>query len=188
MTARVAVALLLALPALAACKGSSTEPAARGKQPDVEVTSDQIIYGMRYKMSSGGIRSADLFGDTAYTKPGDTRVSLKGVRLSFYDKNGNKTGDLNSRQGEYDTRGGVMVARGNVVLILTGEKGPRTVKTEELHYDAAGDKVWSDKPTTLTEDGQTYRGQGFTSNTAFTNLTVQQLKTSGIETKGGMRF
>lgn len=180
---------LLLFVAAPGCKESTTAP--KQTAGDVaEARADQVIYGLSHKITAQGIRKADLKADTAYTRPNDTRVNLKGVDLTFYDVNGKQTGHLTSRTGEYDLASRIMIARGKVVLVLTGEKGPRTIRSEELHYEQQANRVWSDKKTSLEEAGQTYHGNGFESDLTFTNVSVRSLKTSAITTKsgGGMRF
>lgn len=166
---------------LGACRRETTRPAAAGGDT-VAASADQVIYGLQQKVTNQGVRKADLAGDTAFTRPNDPVVRLRGVRLLFFNENGGQTGQLTSRTGEYDTNAGKMTSRGNVVLILSGEKGPRTIRTEELFYDQRADRVWSEKATTMEEAGQTYRGTSFESDTKFTNVRVQQLRTSGMRT------
>ena len=75
-----------------------------------------------------------------------------------------------------------MVARGNVVLITHNEKGEkRTIRSQELHYDQRGNRVWSDKETFVEEqNGQTLVSQGFTSDTRFTNIQGRNSRTTGV--------
>lgn len=177
--ARVAAAALALVAALGACREQATQPPAAGKD-SVAASADQVIYGLRHKVTAEGVRKADLHGDTAFTRPNDPVVKLRGVRLLFFDANGTQTGQLTSRTGEYDMNAGKMTARGKAVLILTGDKGPRTIRTEVLQYDQKADRVWSDVATTMEENGQTYSGSSFTSDTKFSNARVQQLRTTGI--------
>jgi LPS export ABC transporter protein LptC len=177
------VSALAAAALLGACKQKPTPPTAVA---GAEVGADMIIYGLRHKVTTDGVRKADLYGDTAVTKPNSTTWDLKGVRLSFFDENGKQTGALTSRTGQYDVQTGMMIARGNAVLVLqNGPKGPRTIRTDELHYEQKADRIWSEKATSMEEAGQTYRGTSFTSDTHFQNVTVKQLSTSNIQTKGG---
>lgn len=188
MTRRILLSAVPAVLLLAAC-GKETGTAPAGSQAAIEASADQIIYGMRHRVTTEGVRKADLRSDTAFTRPGDPVVRLKRVRLVFFDENGRQTGELTSKTGEYNLGAGTMIARGNAVLALNGPKGPRIIETEELHYEQRADRVWSDKATTMKEAGQTYRGNSFTSDTKFQNVTVQQLTTSGIPTQGsGIRF
>ena len=168
---------------LAAC---TTPPAPTGTVAE-DADGSQRTYGMNLKLSEGGVLKADVHGDTAYQRPGNPDVTeIKGVRLTFYDQEGKKPGRLTSREGEYDVRTGIMVARGNVVLITTNEKGQqRTVKSEELRYDQRGDRVWSDRETLVEEGGQTLVSEGFTSDTRFTNIRGTNSKTTGVRVNAG---
>jgi hypothetical protein len=75
-----------------------------------------------------------------------------------------------------------MIARGNVVLITHNEKGEqRTVRSEELHYDQRGDRVWSERETIVEEKGQTLVSEGFTSDTKFTNIQGTNARTTGVQ-------
>jgi len=174
---------LLASAALAA--GGCAKDAPPPTATTAEVTASQVMYNLHQRITKLGVLKVDLHGDTATTMPNDPHVQLKGVRLKFYDETGKLAGNVTSRTGEYDMATSAMIARGNVLMILNGAQGKRTIKTEELYYDQRGDKVWSDKPTTMIENGQTYHGTSFTSNTGFTNLTVQNLTTSGMNPNGG---
>lgn len=171
---------------LAACKGA---PAPSGPvAADADAT--QRTYGMNLKLTEDGILKADLYGDTAFSKPNTDVTEIRGVKLTFYDSEGKKPGTLTSRTGEYDARTGVMVARGNVILITHNDKGEkRTIRSEELHYDQRGDRVWSDKETIIDEAGRHGVTNGFTSDTRFTNMRGRDAKSTGIRvnsTEGGL--
>lgn len=175
---------LLVLGAVAAgCQKPTTEPKAKAPNA-VEASADQVFYGLRHKVTNDGVRKADLFSDTAYTRPNDPKVQLRGVRLSFFDANGAQNGTLTSRTGEYDTGGGEMVARGNAVLVMQGDKGPKTVRTEELHYDQRADRVWSDRQTTVEEAGRTVTSSSFQSDTRFQRIQGRDARTGGVPVQG----
>jgi LPS export ABC transporter protein LptC len=182
MAMRGVMGMLAVCAALAACKAA---PAASGP---VEANADptQRTYGMNLKLTEGGILKADLFGDTAFTKPNTEVTELKGVKLTFFDSQGKKPGKLTSRTGEYDARTGVMTARGNVVLITQNDKGEeRIIRSEELFYDQRGDRVWSDRETIIDEAGRHAVTDGFTSDTRFTNMRGKNAKSTGIRVNAG---
>jgi LPS export ABC transporter protein LptC len=168
--------------AAAACE---TPPAGIGPvAADADAT--QRTYGMNLKLTENGILKADLYGDTAFTKPNTEVTELKGVKLTFYDAQGKKPGKLTSRTGEYDARTGIMIARGNVVLVTHNDKGQeRIIKSEELHYDQRGDRVWSDRETIIDEAGRHAVTDGFTSDTRFTNMRGKNAKSTGIRVNAG---
>ena len=174
---------LCALALLAACDGK-TDIAA----PVANINADegQSTYGLNLKLSEGGVLKADLKGDTAFQRPNTQIFDLKGVRLTFYDKQGKNPGTLTSKTGEYDEATAIMVARGNVVLITKNEEGrERTIKSEELHYDQRGDRVWSTRETTVIEQGRTMITQGFESDTRFTNVRGNRAKAEGVQVNAG---
>lgn len=169
----------IAVAALAACQ---SPPAPSGPVAG-DADSGQRTYGMNLKLSEAGVLKADLYGDTAFARPGDEDITeLRNVRLTFYDEQGAKPGTLTSKTGEYNQRTGIMVARGDVVLVTHNEKGEkRTVRSQELHYDQRGDRVWSDQETFVEEQSQTFVSQGFTSDTRFTNIQGTNAKSTGVQ-------
>ena len=174
---------ILAMAVLPACEPSPVPSGPVAENAD----GSQRTYGMNLKLSEAGVLKADVYGDTAYQRPGNPDVTeIKGVRLTFYDEQGKKPGKLTSRDGEYDVRTGIMIARGNVILITHNDKGQqRTVRSEELRYDQRGDRVWSDRETLVEEGGQTLVSQGFTSDTRFTNIQGSNAKTTGVRVNAG---
>jgi LPS export ABC transporter protein LptC len=171
---------------LAAC-GQATAP---NRTAVFEADANQVTIGMRMKMTEEGTTKADLHADTAVTPPGSNNTQLTGVRLVFSTPSG-KDGKLTSKTGEYNPTSQVMVARGGVVLIVPGEqgKGTRTITSEELHWDQRGDRVWSEKRTTMVEDGRTLHTQGFTSDTRFQNISGKNASTGSVQVgEGGIRF
>lgn len=175
--------VLLAAAAAAGCQEQTTQP--RGKAANaMEASADQVFYGLRHKVTTDGVRKADLFSDTAYTRPNDPKVQLRGVRLSFYDENGAPSGTLTSRTGEYDMNGGEMIARGNAVLVMQRDDGPQTVRTEELHYDQKADRVWSNVNTSVEEKGRRVTTQTFESDTRFQRIRGTNARSGNIPVQG----
>ena len=176
---------VLALALLGACK-----PAVAPAAPTFEADANQVTLGMKMKMTENGITRAEVFADSAITPPGQTLTELRRVRLEFIMPSGAR-GKLTSKTGEYDPGTEVMVARGNVVLIVPGEKGKgtRTIKSEELHWDQRGDRVWSDKATSMEEDGRTLYTANFTSDSRFQNVQGTNARSSSVRVgQGGFQF
>src|SRR5215213_5377679 len=178
------LATILAAAALAACGRAPMNPGTGA----IDAEASQVTYGMNMKVTENGVMKADLFADTAITPVGETRTQLKRVKLTFFNP-GEPPGKLTSKTGEYDQTSGAMIARGDVVLIVPGEKGMRTIRSEELHWDQKGDRVWSTVTTSITEQGQTLVTQGFTSNAKFTNVQGNNARVTGVKVgEGGIRF
>jgi LPS export ABC transporter protein LptC len=127
---------------------------------------------------------------SAVTPAGATQSHLKKVRLTFQTADG-QTGTLTSKEGEYSPDSELMIARGDVVLIVPGEagKGTRTIKSQELHWDQPGDRVWSTVETSIVEDGKVLYTQGFTSDSRFTNIQGTNARTENVRVgEGGLTF
>lgn len=177
------LALPIAMLAAACEQPSAAVPVA------TDVSSNQVTVGMNLKITEEGRMKADLNADTAITPAGETRSQLRRVRLTFFNP-GKAPSKLTSKTGEYDQESGEMTARGSVVLITPGDKGMRTIKSEELHWDQRADHVWSDRLTTIVENGQTLVSKGgFTSNASFTNVTGRDATVTGVKVgSGGVSF
>ena len=133
-----------------------------------DLPADQIMIGVTHTPTTDGIRSAIGQFDTVYVFEDSSRLDLRGVDLELFDATGRKTATLTSRTGELDTNTQAMIARGNVRLVTVAEN--RIIETEELHYDPATRRVWSDVQTTQRLQGDVLVVDGFTSDDQFTKV------------------
>lgn len=184
MKTRLSALLATLVLATAACQQKSTTPTATTAAG--EMAADQIIYGLQHTMTTNGVRTAVLHGDTALVQQDGRRFDLTGVRLEFFDSLGHVSGNLTSESGEYRVDTGDFTARGSVVLVTKGADGQRRLTTEELRFEPNRDQVWSPVPFVLTQNGQTTRGKSFRSDTRFRNLTVE--KAQGAVPGGAITF
>ena len=179
---------LLALAPLAGCGSQATTPSASADA--AQLPADQVIYGLNHVMTKNGVRTAVLNGDTAYLFEDGRRFDLVGVRLQFFNESGVESGNLTSQTGEYNLASGLFIARGSVVLNTTTPEGTRQLRTEELHYDVTGDRLWSDVEFTMVENGRTTRGASFRSDANFRTWEITGGRTEGgiVEGTGGISF
>lgn len=179
-----AAALLLAL---AACGAAAEAPVAAAP---AETDPRQVTVGMEMTLTEAGRPKVDLEADTAFSRPGESRTELRRLRLVFHHPEPGRTPSrLTARSGDYDPQSAVMVARGDVVLVTQGDEGPRTIRTQELHFDQRGDRVWSDVETSITENGETLITQNFVSNSRFTNISGTDARSGRVRVgEGGLRF
>lgn len=180
MSAARLLALCAALAAaLSACDGA-TDPVADGEVP--QLPSDQVIEGVTFTVTQEGVRQALLLSDTAYMHQDSAGVDLVGMDLRVFDAAGRENAHVTSTSGVLNTRTQAMTARGNVRLVTSDGT---IITTEELHYDPAGNRIWSDKPTVMVQrGGSKVEWTGFTSDTEFKNYRIQGARTQG----GGIRF
>ena len=170
----LAIVLLLAVTATA-CDDNRTTPVVR--QPAMADSADQVMYGTRFNLTDKGLARAELVSDTAYFFEDNTRVELRKVEATFYTTSGARDAYLTSNRGTYNSRGGIMIARGDVVVIT--EEG-RRLTTPELKYDQSANEIASDSAFVLTEPGRRLEGIGFRSDPNMQN--VQILKTKSGST------
>jgi len=169
---------------LAACSRESSVPTQQDQLAELNV--DMVIYDLQHVITTGGVRKANVQGDTAYLRDAVSEMDLRGVRLEFFNEaTGTSSGTLTSKTGKYDMRTGAMTATGDAVLTLQGAEGTRVITSEELNFDAQGNRVWSDKPTVMKEGGREVRGTSFESDAKFQNVTVRNPRGSGPAPGGG---
>jgi hypothetical protein len=80
-------------------------------------TADQKMFGVRTILTDQGVRNAELEADSAFFFDENTRIELRGVKLTFHTRTGERNSVLTSREGTYNTRQSQMEARGNVVVV-----------------------------------------------------------------------
>jgi LPS export ABC transporter protein LptC len=173
--------LLVVALLLSACKGNELTPAATADYRDI--AADQIVIGMEQYVTQAGRQRAILRGDTAYVFEDSAKAHVKKVNLTLFDEAGRESAQLTSRAGDFSNQTQAMTAIGNVVLVTRGAN-PRTIETEELHYDPNTKRIWSTKPTVMRSASGVLRGTGFESDDQFQNVRVTNATSQG----GGMRI
>lgn len=170
-----APALLGALVVAAASACSSPQETPVADQNLLALEADNVIYGMASYLTTNGVREGRIEADTAYMYVDSARIDLRSLRIVFYDEAGRPRATVTGRTGEWDQQRDVMVARGDVLLVV--HQGDREIRTEELHYDAYGERIWSDSTTTQTlPDGTVTRGSSFESDLEFRNLRIENVR------------
>ena len=161
--------------AVSGCETNTATPVvARSSLAD---SADQVMYGTRFNLTDKGLSRAELAADTAYFFDENTRIELRTLEVTFFTTSGARDAYLTAKRGTYQTRGGIMIARGDVVVIT--EEG-RRLETPELRYDQTMNEVASDSAFVITEPGRRLAGIGFRSDPNMQN--VQILKTSSGST------
>lgn len=168
---QLAVLALLAgcLAWAAAC--SDVEPPPITTEPTLADSADQVMFNVRFGLIRDGIRRGELFADTAFVFDQNARMELRGVRSNFYTEAGSLQGTLISREGTYDSRNGLLEARGDAdVTTADGRK----LTSPELRYDISQNQVLSDSSFVLTEPGRRVEGIGFSSDPSLRNVVIRK--------------
>lgn len=170
-TLRFVAAALLGV--AAACSDTTQTPVA---DPDVlELAADNVIFGMTSYLTTNGVREGEIQADTAFMFVDSAHVDLRGMRIVFHNEDGRPRATVTGTTGEWDQRRDIMVARGDVLLLV--HQDGREIRTEELHYDAFNERIWSDSATVQTlPDGTVTRGSSFESDLTFTNIRIENIR------------
>jgi LPS export ABC transporter protein LptC len=177
MSARALALLLVPLAAgTAACDRIEGEPVGE----DIpEMAASQVYYTLHHEITVDGVREAVVDADSAYFFEDSTSVLLFGLDMRVYAEDGAERAHVTSRTGTMDTRTQAMVATGNAVVVTRG--GARTIRTEQLHYDPAADRVWADVPFEMVEGGRTTRGSEFNADAEFRNIRVTDTSADNVQ-------
>jgi LPS export ABC transporter protein LptC len=119
--------------------------------------------------TDSGLTKAKVFAPLLERYSNDERqetVMQKGITAYFYN-----TGSANQVE-RYD-RDKKMIARNDVVLV--SRKGD-TLNTEELIWDEVKQKIYSDKFVRITTKNEIIMGDGFESNTEFTQYKIFSIR------------
>lgn len=163
---RLASVALMAL-LLASCKNAKTQPPSAGSA--LADSADQVMFSARFNLTDHGLMRAQLQAERAYFFEESTRAELETVGTTFFSAGGEKEAVLTAKRGSYNSRGGNMIARGDVVVI--SETG-RRLTTQELRYDPGVNEVQSDSAFVLTEPGRRLEGVGFRADPNMNNVRV----------------
>lgn len=176
--ALTAVALLTAALVGGACRKSNSPPIGTGKKSLAD-SADQIIFGQRTLITDRGLSRAEILADTSFFFDENTRIVMRKVNGTFFNSAGMKDAILTSEEGLYNSRFGVLEARGNVVI--TSLDG-RRLTSPMVHFDQRINQMMSDTTFVLTEpNGREIRGIGFKSDPDMTNIKIDRV----ISAKGG---
>jgi LPS export ABC transporter protein LptC len=154
--------------AIGAACDTKKEPPVASNSPLAD-SADQVMYGVRFRLTGGGVDRGQLQADTAYFFDDNTRIELENVHTTFFTATGAKDAVLTSRRGTNNTRTGNMIARKNVVVV--SEDG-RRLTTEELIFNQQRNEISSDSAFVMTEPNRRLEGIGFRSDPNMNNIRI----------------
>ena len=92
----------------------------------------------------------------------------EGITLYLYDEDNNKSTVVSNYAIVYNNTD-LIDLQGNVVITTYDQ---RVLKTEQLFYDQKREWLFTNKPVTFTSEKDIIKGNGFDSNSKFTNAEV----------------
>lgn len=109
-------------------------------------------------------------------------IVARGVRIDFFDQDGNRSSTLTAREGEMNQRQRDMLARGNVVL-QTAE-GTR-MSTEQLRFLNRQQRIVSDEFVRVERGGDVLTGYGFESDPQLRHFEFKRRVQAVVRTRSG---
>lgn len=147
------------------------------------LVAERVMYGVDFWSNSDGVKRARTMADTAYVfnRSDSSVLQLRGLKVFMFEESGKKSGTVTAKKGTINTQTKAMLAVGSVVLVTAEGK---KVQTEELHYDPASHRIWSNVFTTvINADGSKQTMQTFSTDDKF-----RSLQATGARGATGIRF
>lgn len=167
---RAAPWLAAALWALGACADRGIAPVQSAAVAD---SADQILEQMTTTIVGDGVRKSLVYADTAYIYSNRQVASMRNLRATFFDEQGNATAVLTSRLGDYHMVRGTLEAWDSVVVVsLDGTN--RRLRSQHLFYDRGQNQIRSDSAFTYESPQETLTGNSFVSDPSFRNVVTRQ--------------
>jgi LPS export ABC transporter protein LptC len=164
---------VVAVSLLAGCGPEIATPVADPALQSMEA--DYVAFGMLSYVTANGVREGRVEADTAYIYDETSTALLKQMTIVFYDEYGAERATVTGADGEWTQTTNRMVARGDVVLLIHSDSS--RIESQEIYYDQAIDKVWSDSTTVRTmKDGSVFSGTAFESDMTFENLSISSMR------------
>jgi LPS export ABC transporter protein LptC len=129
--------------------------AGSGEVPDQEMWDSQVI------LTSTGKQNAIMFAQHISKFEKRKEIKLEGVRVNFFDDQGESTSVLTSRYGRVDELTSNLEAFDSVVVVT---RKNATLATERLRWESGAEKIISDTAVRITTDIDTVTGVGFESD------------------------
>lgn len=99
------------------------------------------------------------------------RLFPKGIILDFYDNDGTINSTLTADKAKYEKKTGIYTVMGNVVI--TGVKEYKKLNTEELYWNPATKKVYTDKFVRIETQTEILTGNGLDATQDFKNYKIR---------------
>jgi LPS export ABC transporter protein LptC len=127
-------------------------------------------YSMDSYLTTDGVRSGQVFADTAsyYEETGQWR--MLGVRMTVFDEMGASQAPVVADSGRLTQNTEQMTAWGNVRVELPTSSC--TIESSELDYDPVAGEIRTTKPVTFRQGGRVTTGSGFRSDLRFERFSI----------------
>lgn len=110
--------------------------------------------------TDSGMAQIEIFARIAetYNQPKQVTQFKDGLKVRFYNEDGEVESELTSRYGQIDNTSGNIIVKDSVQLVNIAEK--KTLKTEILYWNKTGDSIYTNKPVVITSPDMILSGVG----------------------------
>jgi LPS export ABC transporter protein LptC len=129
---------------------------------------DQVVEDGEHIITNAGVKQAVLKAEQLYFYNESGKVIGDTIQVDFFDDSGAFVSMLTARTGEIDQQTQEMVARGDVFVRGTDA----SIRTEELYFDPARDRIYSETDTEIVQQGNRIRGRGVESDPALERIRI----------------
>lgn len=158
---------ILASALAAACQ--DTKPPTLPARSAIPDSADQVMFGLRHFVWSGGLRRAQLVSDTAFFYDQMNRIELRNVRAIFYTASGDSNGVMTADRGNFDVRNQRLEGRGNVKIRTVDG---RRLDSPQIVWERLSNQITSDTSFTFSDGKKTMSGIGLRTDPQLRNLQV----------------
>ena len=144
----------------------SREPAAAGAG---DRTPDQILEGFSMRITARGVLASRFAAEQARLYNDEAWVEADTVTVDFYHATGEHSSTLRADRGTLHTGTKDMDAYGHVVVLSAA--GDR-LETESLHWRPDADRITTDDPVTLYQEGRVIHGVGLESDPGLSDVRI----------------
>ena len=145
-----------------ACSDTKTPPVSAG--PSVADSADQVLFTVRYILTTKGVQRGLMTADTAYVLDEATRLDLRRAHVNFTSELGAPQGSMEADRGVLNQRTQILEGWGNVVVKLVDG---RTLRSPHVIYNQVTHEISSDTTYTATRGNDEQHGIGFVTDQSF---------------------
>jgi len=156
----VAVPAFIAVALAARC--DPRRASANTRPPTPEDSVEQVMFGGRSVLVSGGTRRGEVSGDTVSTYDAATRFEFHGVHALFTNPLDRPLSTLTAKTGTYRLGHAVFDAHGPVTIVSDTSK--RRLEGNTVRYDIMQNRLSSDSAFVATSGTRRLTGVGFTAD------------------------
>lgn len=137
--------------------------------PDTLPPPDQVVEDGEHVMTVEGVKKAILVAEQLYFYNDTSTVVGDTIEVTFFGDEGEFVSMLTASSGIINQRSQEMTARGNVDVRSRDSR----IETEVLYYEPEANRIWSDQPTVINQEGNVIRGQGVESDPGLERIQIR---------------